>query len=110
MFAFRSGHKASNRVVGERLCKHKYSAYCVDDIDDVTPGDDCSDVASHNHDSQNHSSHNHDCHGSHNHESHCHHHGSHHSLTHDSASHHHAAETLNTVALEASENGVPAGD
>jgi len=30
-----SGHKASNRVVGERLCKHKYSAYCVDDIEDV---------------------------------------------------------------------------
>jgi hypothetical protein len=40
----RSGHKASNRVVGERLCKHKYSAYCVDDIDDVVPGEECSGI------------------------------------------------------------------
>ena len=29
----RSGHKASDRAVGERLCKHKYSSYCVTDID-----------------------------------------------------------------------------
>jgi len=29
------GHKTSSRAVGERLCKHKYSAYCVSDIDDV---------------------------------------------------------------------------
>jgi hypothetical protein len=26
-------------VVGERLCKHKYSAYCVDDIEDVAKDD-----------------------------------------------------------------------
>ncbi|XP_040578883.1 zinc transporter foi [Lepeophtheirus salmonis] len=29
----RSGHKTSDRVVGERICKHKYSSYCVNDID-----------------------------------------------------------------------------
>eukprot|EP00096_Caligus_rogercresseyi_P008607 TRINITY_DN2777_c0_g1_i1.p1 TRINITY_DN2777_c0_g1~~TRINITY_DN2777_c0_g1_i1.p1 ORF type:complete len:504 (-),score=161.64 TRINITY_DN2777_c0_g1_i1:356-1867(-) len=29
----RSGHKSSDRVVGERICKHKYSSYCVNDID-----------------------------------------------------------------------------
>ena len=47
-FIDRSGHKASNRVVGERVCKHKYSAYCVDDIDDVSPNEECSDMTPHN--------------------------------------------------------------
>jgi hypothetical protein len=47
-FVNRSGHKASNRVVGERVCKHKYSAYCVDDIDDVSPNEECSDMTPHN--------------------------------------------------------------
>ena len=29
----RTGHKASDRSFGrERLCKHKYSNYCVDDV------------------------------------------------------------------------------
>ena len=29
----RTGHKASDRSLGrERLCKHKYSNYCVDDV------------------------------------------------------------------------------
>jgi hypothetical protein len=37
-------NKNLNRVVGERLCKHKYSAYCVDDIDDVVPGEECSGI------------------------------------------------------------------
>jgi len=29
----REGHVASDRAVGERLCKHKYSPYCMDDFD-----------------------------------------------------------------------------
>ena len=31
----RSGHRNSDMVVGEKLCKSKYSPYCVDDIEDV---------------------------------------------------------------------------
>lgn len=29
----RSGHKTSDKAVGERQCKHKYSSYCVTDVD-----------------------------------------------------------------------------
>lgn len=29
----RTGHRASEAAVGERVCKHKYSAYCVQDIE-----------------------------------------------------------------------------
>lgn len=29
----REGHVASDKAVGERLCKHKYSPYCMDDFD-----------------------------------------------------------------------------
>lgn len=31
----RSGHRASNKAVGENLCKHKYSSYCVKDVIDA---------------------------------------------------------------------------
>lgn len=34
----RSGHRASDKVVGE-ICKHKYSSYCVTDIDMDGEGD-----------------------------------------------------------------------
>jgi len=27
------GHKASNRTIGEKVCMHKYSAYCVSDFE-----------------------------------------------------------------------------
>ena len=32
----RSGHRTSDKAVGEKACKHKYSSYCVSDIDVVT--------------------------------------------------------------------------
>ena len=32
----RTGHRNSKMVVGERICKHKYSSYCVDDINEIS--------------------------------------------------------------------------
>lgn len=38
-----SGHRASERSFGrERLCKHKYSSFCVDDVLDATKNHDTS--------------------------------------------------------------------
>ncbi len=31
----RSGHRTSNKAVGAKQCKHKYSSYCVQDVDDA---------------------------------------------------------------------------
>ena len=34
----RSGHEPSDRVVGETVCKHKYSSYCVSDVEPASAG------------------------------------------------------------------------
>ncbi len=34
----KTGHAPSDKVVGETVCKHKYSAYCLSDVDPAAAG------------------------------------------------------------------------
>ena len=42
----REGHVASDRAIGENLCKHKYSSYCAADFDPEMPAEDESPIYS----------------------------------------------------------------
>ena len=37
----REGHVASDKAIGEHVCKHKYSTYCVTDFDRAAPPSPC---------------------------------------------------------------------